>query len=106
MHSWSRSIYPLLGLAQSWSTSSVYKEDYFALLNATETGHAVTYTPSNIVAFTAPISKYVQKAVIEVKFVYILVIIIHSKINIDLLFKPIYHTVCFVDYDVIIVEGL
>ena len=81
-----------------WGIDTVYQEDYFALLNATETGRAITYTPSNIVAFTAPFSKYVLEAVIEVKFCYILVII-YSKINIDLSFKPIYHTV--VDYDII-----
>ena len=81
-------------MSVQFGIETVYQDDSFALLNATETGRAIT---SNIVAFTAPFSKYiyVQEAVIEVKFFYILVITIHSKINIGLSFKTIYHTVFF-----------
>ena len=45
----------------------MYQEDYFALLNATETGRRITYDPTNIVTYTEDFGEYVKNAVKEVR---------------------------------------
>ena len=49
-----------------WNTDKVYQEDYFALLNATETGRKITYDPTNIVTYTKDFEGYIQNAKQEV----------------------------------------
>ncbi len=50
----------------------VYQEDYFALLNATETGQKITYDPTKIVEFSKAFPSYVSTAVEQVSCLCIL----------------------------------
>ena len=45
----------------------VYQEDYFALLNATETGRRITYNPTNIITYAEDFGEYMKNAVQEVR---------------------------------------
>ena len=49
-----------------WNIDTVYQEEYFALLNATETGRRITYDPRNIATYTKPFGSYVTTAINEV----------------------------------------
>ena len=44
----------------------MYQEDYFGLLNATETGARVSYDPTSILSITESFSAYVTAAISEV----------------------------------------
>lgn len=50
-----------------WNVDIVYQEDYFALLNATETGRRITYNPTNIITYTEDFGEYMKNAVQEVR---------------------------------------
>ena len=49
-----------------WGTDTVYQEDYFSLLNATEIGTKITYNPANINTLAHQFESYVTAAIEEV----------------------------------------
>lgn len=46
--------------------TTVYQEEYFALLNATEVGMKITYDPQNILSYSSAFPYYASAAIKEV----------------------------------------
>ena len=49
--------------------TTVYQEDYFALLNATEVGMRITYDPQNILSYSSAFPYYASAAIEEVNLI-------------------------------------
>ena len=56
------------GLLQ-WTTDTVYQEDYFSLLNVTEIGQRITYSPSSFSLLLPTLANSVNMAIDQVYWV-------------------------------------